>query len=150
MKRWSWLLAAIVVALVGCASFQGVKPIAPAVGNPAFPSVVDSLQPIFRWEPAPYANATYDFIIYEDIKEESLWEGTKHAVGREIYYREGLKAPEHRLEQPLQPDSEYYWSVRLRRGDQVSNWSQYNYTVFLGTAYIRESNRPFAFKTPHA
>jgi hypothetical protein len=137
------------LGLLGCTTFSGVKPIYPDVGNPNYLSSVDSLQPTFRWEAVPDAES-YDFIIYESIKTESFWEGSKRSVGREVYYREELQGTEHRIEEPLRPNSEYYWSVRIRRGPEVSRWSLYHYQLFLGTGYVSATNQPFGFKTPKA
>jgi len=144
------VLALIVATLVltGCTSFHGIKPVYPEVGNPNFPKQADSIQPTFRWEPSTEPDSAYDFIIYEGIKLESFWEGTKRSLGREVYYRQGLKGPQHKIEEPLKPDTEYYWSVRIRHGDKVSKWAIYDYTLFLGTAYMMAGNRPFIFKTP--
>jgi hypothetical protein len=150
MKSLLFILVAIYLVFAGCTSFQGIKPVYPEVGNPNFPKQVDSFQPTFRWEPYPDSHVTYDFIIHEGIKVESAWEGTKRSVGREVYYREGLAETEHRIEEALQPDTEYYWSVRIRRGDKVSKWSIYDYTLFLGTGYVEMDNYPFIFKTPES
>lgn len=141
------LLAALFL-VTGCTSFRGIKPLYPGVGNPNFPTVTESLQPVFSWEPAPGREVSYDFIIYEGIKTESFMEGVKRAVGEEIYYRQDLKTAEHRIEEALKPDKEYYWSVRVRRGEQVTEWALYDYTLFLGTAYVAFHNQPFLFKTP--
>jgi hypothetical protein len=84
--RVSMLLTCL--GLLGCTTFSGVKPIYPDVGNPNYLSSVDSLQPTFRWEAVPDAES-YDFIIYESIKTESFWEGSKRSVGREA---KGFKA----------------------------------------------------------
>ena len=148
MKRriCAFIISAFV--LIGCTSFSGVKPLYPKVSNPNYPTTVENLQPTFRWEPLPESDVTYDFIIYEGIKEESFLKGVKRAVGREIYYRERLKETEHKIEEPLKPGAEYYWSVRMRKGQNVSKWSLYDYTLFLGTAYMKASNYPFLFKTP--
>jgi len=142
------VLLAVVAVLAGCTSFHELKPLYPDVGNPNFPTRVDSLQPTFRWEAAKESGTSYDFIIYEGIRTESFMAGVKRAVGKEIYYRENLPQPEHRVEEPLQPDREYYWTVRTRQGDRVSAWARYDYTLFLGTAYMRAGNQPFIFKTP--
>jgi len=149
VSRSRTLLAGIALVLLGgCATtFVGVTPVAPQVGNPNFPVLADSLQPLLQWARHPDAER-YDLIIYEGIKTSSAWEGTKRAVGREAYYREGLMATEHRVEQPLKPDTEYYWSVRLRRGTSVSPWSRYDYTAFFGTGYMKAGNQLFIFKTP--
>lgn len=137
------------LALLGCTTYSGVKPIYPDVGNPNWPTVVDGLQPTFQWEAHPDAES-YDFIIYEGIKTQSFFGGTKWAVGREVYYREGLQSTKHQVDQPLKPSTEYYWSVRTRRGSIVSRWSLYDYEIFLGTAYMKVTNQPFIFKTPDA
>ena len=136
------------LALLGCTTYSGVKPIYPDVGNPKWPTLVDGLQPTFQWEARPDAES-YDFIIYEGIKIQSGL-ATKRAVGREVYYREGLQGTKHQLEEPLKPASDYYWSVRVRRGSYVSPWSLYNYELFLGTAYMKGTNLPFIFQTPEA
>jgi hypothetical protein len=107
------------------------------------------LQPTFRWEASSDAES-YDFVIYEGIKTESFWEGTKRTVGREVYYRERLQGTEHQVDEPLKPDAEYYWSVRTRRDSRVSRWSLYNYFLFLGLGYVSATNQPFSFKTPKA
>lgn len=150
MKRYTIITVLSVILFLGCTSFKGIKPIYPAVGNPNMPKAVDSLTPTFRWEPSKEPGVTYDFVVYEGIKEETFRKGTKRAVGRQIYYREGLTGTEHVIEEPLNPDSEYYWSVRTRIGDAVSQWSIYDYTLFLGTAYMHAGNAPFIFRTPKA
>jgi len=144
-RAWGLLIAAF--GLAGCTSFAGVKPLSPEVGNPNFPAAIDTLRPTFQWQPAPGADS-YDLIVYEGIKEESFWEGTKRAVGREVYYREAVPTTRHTIEQDLAPGTEYYWSVRVRKGEVVSEWSVYDYTLFLGTAYMHAGNRYFVFHTP--
>jgi hypothetical protein len=51
---------------------------------------------------------------------------------------------------PLKPATEYYWTVRIRRGDKVSAWSTYDYTLFLVLSYLKVSNALFRFRTPNA
>ena len=148
MKRFLWLLTACFLTVMGCTSHKGITPIYPEIGNPNYPKSVDSIQPTFKWEPVKDSEVTYDFIIYECIKTESFSKGTRRAVGREVYYLEGLTEPQCKVERPLEPDTEYYWSVRVRRGQDFSNWSVYDYTLFLGTAGYRATNCPFIFKTP--
>jgi hypothetical protein len=149
MKRGICVFVASAFVLIGCASFTGVTPLYPKVGVPNDPSIVESLQPTFRWKPSAQSEVTYDFIVYEGIKEESLRElRVKRAIGREIYYREGLKETEHKIEEPLKPGTEYYWSVRIRKEQNVSTWSLYNYEAYLGVTWIKARNCPFIFETP--
>ncbi len=148
MKRWMLILALTLVGMLGCATPHVLTPIYPKVGNPNVPAAVDSLQPTLKWQPADSGDVTYDLAIYEVIKTTSALQGTKRAVGREVYYRKGLAGTEHRLEEPLKSDSEYFWSVRVRKGDTVSKWATYDYDMFLGAAYMWARNKPFIFKTP--
>ena len=125
MKPSRWILGGL-LALVACSitKIHGVTPISPKGGLSSWsrrPLTVESLEPTFRWEPVPEQDARYDFIIYES-------HGITAAVGREVYYREGLQEPEHTIEVELKPKREYFWSVRMRRGEEVSEWSRYTYT----------------------
>ena len=147
MRRLALLLA--VAALAACTRFSGIAPVYPDVGNPNFPPVVDSLQPTLSWKPDPKATG-YDLIIYQGIKTVSFVHGTKRSVGPEVYYREDLHATSHKVEIVLKPNQEYYWSVRARNGKLVARWSVYDYTLFLGTAYVAFHNQPFLFVTPAA
>ena len=103
----------------------------------------ETLQPAFRWEPVAGADVRYDLIILE-----SLVPRYSPGVGKEVYFREGLQEPEHTLEVSLQPDREYYWSIRARRGEKVSEWS--SFTVHSGWGWSASSlTYPFfRFRTP--
>lgn len=148
MKRNSLVTILVVLMLAGCTSFHEIKPLSPEVGNPNFPKQAETLQPTFKWEAPQGKGITYDLIVFEGIKIESFWKGVKRSIGKEIYYREGLPQTEHKIEKPLEPGREYYWTVRTRQGEKVSEWAKYDYTLFLGTAYMRAGNQPFIFKTP--
>ena len=151
MKRLAWVLILGLLGLTACTTFHGVKPIYPGVGNPNYdPPTVDSLQPILRWKPSPVPDVSYDLIIYECVKAGSFgsWEGIQRTMGKVAYYREGIPEPEHKVEESLKADREYYWSVRVRQGEKVSAWSVYDYDLFLVTAYMFAKNQFFRFKTP--
>ncbi len=144
MKPSRWILAGL-LALVACSwtTIHGVTPISPKVG---VDQTVDTLQPTFRWEPVAEPDARYDFIIYES------YGGVMAAVGREVYYREGLQALEHTLEVPLRPKHEYYWSIRVRRRGEVSEWSRFDYKSISGgcpaVTKTRHEHPFFRFRTP--
>lgn len=144
MKRSVLFSALCLLVLIGCTKYRGIKPLHPDVGNPNYITRVDSLTPTFRWEPWSDPNVTYDLIVYEGITEYSFWKGTRRAVGGEVYYREALQETVHEIEEPLKPDTEYHWSLRIRRGHQVSDWSRYD---FIAYGY-RATNYLFIFKTP--
>jgi hypothetical protein len=149
MKFRLGILAILLTSIMACVTPHIIAPIYPKVGNPNFPTAVDSLQPTLRWQPVAEPDASYDLIIHEIIKTSSFWEGTKRSIGGEVYYRQGLKESKHKIEEPLKPDTEYCWSVRVRRGEAVSDWAEYDYDLFLGTAYVWANNAPFMFKTPN-
>lgn len=137
------MLIVVSLILLGCTSFHEIKPIYPGVANPNRPKGVDSLQPTLRWEPSPEPDVTYDLIIYKGVKVRSIW-----SEGREVYYRQGLKEPEHKIEEPLKPDTVYYWSIRTRRGEKVSEWAGYDYFIWSQFGSMRMNNNHFIFKTP--
>ena len=151
MKRIICILMISGLVFIGCVRFTGVKPIYPEVGyHNTIPSRVESLQPTFRWEPSSGA-VTYDFIIYEAIDKGSFWKRIQLSVGPEIYYREGLKEQEHRIEEPLKPRTKYYWSVRIRKEQEVFNWSVYDVRATFNIPFwnvAKGYHYPFLFDTP--
>ncbi len=136
MKRGLAVLAAGLLGLTSCAWWTNihgeVTPTSPKAAN-CFsngPTRVESVRPAFRWEPVAEPDAQYDFIIFEAHKF-TLWPWW--IIGREVYYREGIPEPEHRLDDPLQPQTYYFWSVRVRREGHVSEWAWVSCTqVALG------------------
>lgn len=166
----------VIAGCIPVKNFKSVKPIFPEVGNPNFPKTIDSLQPTFEWETSAKRttaaarlesiqpgsqwetstayDVTYDFIIYECIKKDECiktvdpWGGKRRAEGREIYHRQGLKESKHTIEEPLKPDTGYFWSVRIRQGQKVSDWAVYDYTIYSSGGSSTAHNYPFIFKTP--
>ena len=118
-------------------------------------SMADGLQPTLRWEAFPreidlklapeamsrVRNVRYDLLI---AREENL-------VPAEIVYRrDGLAQSEHRLEAPLSPDTNYFWTVRasfeLDGRERVTGWSS---TICCpGSGLTAPSQYSFRFKTP--
>ncbi len=158
MKQWLWGLAVGLIGLAGCTATQikGVTPTYPEL-CPLYTCTVDRLTPLFRWEPAPGPDPRYDFIIYEAHEIEchftspfgEAWD-CEWAIGRKVYYRQGLQEPEHTLEVPLQPNREYYWSVRVRDGENVSAWSHFGFVQYGWLGIHRHTSvfPFFLFKTP--
>lgn len=152
MKRWIGFLAFALSSLTACQTVQGIKPIYPEVGNPNIPAKVDSLQPTFRWDPPSDVNASYDLIIYEVLNPGTFWQRASRRPGRMVYYRQAIKDTSHTVEETLKPNTEYYWSIRLRQGDKVSPWSTYDHAMFVpvpfGFIHERGTSLLFLFKTP--
>lgn len=127
--------------------YNGLEPVYPSVSM--LMTQVDSLQPEFRWQAAQEEGTTYDFAIWEMEGAYSTgWGSAKQSWGKLCYFVENLKENYHRITKPLEPGKKYNWSVRVRRGTYVSDWSAYNQTIVssFGTDY--RTNAPFSFKTP--
>lgn len=121
----------------GCSS--GVTPTSP---DRLEDVVVASIAPTLRWVPWSIPDVKYDIAIYEAYDSNwrkvvlDLLTGNKRwRRGRLMAYAQGLTKPRFKPNVPLQPDTTYLWSVRLRRGDSVSTWSQAKQTRFHPGAF---------------
>jgi len=99
--------------------------------------VVASTAPTLRWVPSSIPDVKYDVAIYEAY--DSTWHKITFDLltgkesrrrGRLLIYAQGLTTPSFKPDVSLQPDTTYLWSVRLRRSDTVSTWSQIKRTLF--------------------
>jgi hypothetical protein len=85
-----------------------------------FFSVIDTLRPTLRWSafPRELDRSELDPAALRQIGavtyELKIWEAEGCERGRLIYERTGLAAPEHLLEDSLQPATRYFWSMRAR------------------------------------
>lgn len=129
----------------------GVIPISPPSEKENFESV-SSLEPVFSWQPSPVAGVTYDFVIHRALPYKQKGFESSYVHGPIIEWATELTEPRYTLKKPLDPDSKYFWSVRLRKGDVVSDWSSTSFFsfYFLVFAYATETGRgvPFNFRTP--
>jgi hypothetical protein len=99
---------------------------------------VDSLQPTLKWEAVPNVES-YDVIIYRGVPKDRpdvTYSGIEKledkrtgwfVAGKEVYYREAIRDTSHRVEEPLQTNAVFVWSVRTRTGTNVSDWSTYDF-----------------------
>ncbi len=143
MKRLMFIVIIGLLGLTACTTFHGVTVISPEVGHPYRPREVDNLQPTLQWKSPSQGDETYDVVIFE-VNTNT---GSPY-MGKMIYHREGIKETYHKVEEPLEPDKGYYWSVRVRQGDKISEWSHYDYHLYILIAYVRGKNLLFYFKTP--
>ena len=123
-----WLLPLVFLPLAACAApldVAGLRPLAPEPYS--HPPKLQSLQPELRWESFPrptdlkadrsgwvsrVRHVTYDL---------RIWRGSRDPYGYQevypaelVYARTALATPEHLVEMPLAPDTQYLWSVRAR------------------------------------
>jgi hypothetical protein len=126
---------------------DGITPLKPEVSVTAFPNI-NSLAPNFEWEASSMNDLTYDFVIHESVSYIRNGIAAGCMPGRAVVYKEGMKETKCCLDNPLRPNSKYYWSVRLRRNDAVSTWSKFSYfqTIILVTG--SGGNQWFTFTTP--
>ncbi len=128
MSRHGGLLGLTIgLVLAGCTSptaIYGLRPQYPEALVAPGPRVafveVDSRQPTLRWEAFPtdddrktdqegqlakINNVTYDLRIFR---------ARRGFPAEPIYTRIGLPEPWHTLDSPLEPSTEYFWTVRAR------------------------------------
>ena len=98
MRRLGLTLIILLVTCVSCGgpTFHGIKPVSPVFGVSYVAWRNTPLQPTLEWEPLKNHKVTYDVIIYTS---------NYHTPGREVYYRENLPGPTHKVEEPLEPDT---------------------------------------------
>jgi len=127
--------------------FHGVTPVAPEASQSGFP-IADTLKPEFRWKGCGRKDVSYDLILYE-AAEFSVGGALvpQYTRGRMAAYVEDLKEPRWLPDVALEPDTRYYWSVRLRDGDTVSRWSTLSHSTFLLVYASSGSGQWFQFKT---
>jgi hypothetical protein len=132
---------------------RGVEPVRPVATvaeitlGTRFPTT-ESLTPVLEWKPVSKSGVTYDVVIYESLSfEYGPMMRVNRLLGSRLAYAEGLTEP--RYSPPtLQPGKKYEWSVRLREGDTVSNWSTTSFSLNLLIAGRSEAGQLFGFETP--
>jgi hypothetical protein len=137
------LLAYLLFNAYGCTTYHGLRPMNPTVGNPGSPNTVPSLQPVLEWEPSQGTEVTYDVVVVEGLEGGRLYN-----PGRTVFYRERITENKVKIEPPLVLDSVYWWTVRTRNGDKVSEWSRYDFTGYYVYVTMWTRNYPYPFRTP--
>ena len=127
--------------------FRGVPPIAPEVKTSGFPTV-RTLQPEFAWKGSADAGIHYDVILYEAATYTINKVTDFYARGRLAAYAEDIAATSWRPDKPLKPGTRYFWSVRSRDGDVVSDWSTQSYFSFALVVFSSGYGQWFQFQTP--
>ncbi|MEZ5542734.1 MAG: hypothetical protein R3F42_11900 [Pseudomonadota bacterium] len=143
----------------------GLAPLAPAtrgqltgtalIGDAFEWTRVDSLHPTLRWQSFPRAgdleqapdlagrirNVRYDLVI---ARERNL------APAAIVYWREGLLDAAHTVQDGLQADSRYFWTVRARFDldgrERVTEWATTNYLA--QERLTSPSSYSYRFRTP--
>lgn len=130
-------------ACVAVSTISGVKPVYPHVGTFFMPKV-DSLQPEFTWKPAGQGGK-YDVAVWDSIPVTK--DGITVPERRKlVYQKDGVSGCAHRIEIVLQPDSDYFWSIR-ESGSPT--WSSVTLHVAAPTGSAIDRDM-FQFHTPKA
>ena len=127
--------------------YHGITLVEPKVEPDAFP-MVNSLTPTFTWQASSMGDVSYDILIYEAMTYKYVGILTEYIPGRIVAYQQDLTQAEYRHPTPLEAGQNYYWSLRLRRGDVVSNWSRLAYFKFMIFAAKSGQTAWFGFSTP--
>ena len=127
--------------------FHGVTPTAPEVETAGFPPV-QTLQPEFAWQGSADTGIHYDIVLYEAATYTINQVTDFYARGRLAAYAEDIAATSWRPEKPLKPGTRYFWSVRSRDGEVVSDWATQTYFSFAIVAWSSGFGQWFQFQTP--
>jgi hypothetical protein len=128
-------------------NYQGVQAVLPEGAYEGFPRQA-TRTPLFEWKPSQAEGVAYDLAIYDAFLPESVLEGRRHERAGLVHYAEGLAEPRLQLDAPLAPGRKYMWSVRLRKGDVVSNWTTTSYFTFFLVGSASGSGQWYGFETP--
>ena len=122
-----WLVALSIclfwAMIAGCGkpAVVGLSPEAPPLTRAGLSLLLDfveveSLTPTFIWQPltirSDHRTETEPARIEKVSYEIRIWRTISRDGGKLVYRGERLTTTEHRLEQPLDPGTRYYWSVR--------------------------------------
>ena len=123
---------------------------------------VDSCQPILRWSDFNVKHSkknyhikykkdfqsypkSYDVVLVEALKIDKIGKFT-HAAGDLVFSRYDIKGNEVQVNKPLDPQSTYYWNIRLKLGDEyVFPWSSHQRSGLFGESY---NGFPYGIITP--
>jgi len=81
---------------------------------------VDSLQPTLQWESFPRPQDLIEekegrlYLIRNVTYDLKIWSAEGDYLNAIIYSKKGLSEPYYKLEEPLEPCSNYFWTVRAR------------------------------------
>jgi hypothetical protein len=114
------------------ARLHRVMAVSPKSFDYLHPTVVDSLQPVFKWKSAS-AVQTVDFGIWEAVKThpKSMYD----LRGRLVFSKERISGKEYRLERPLEPGTVYFWSVKETGSSHWDVKSIGNRSLLTGSSY---------------
>jgi len=125
----------------------GVVPVTPRASAAQF-TLLGTDSPTFEWVPSTNSKASYDLIIYEASSYAIIGYSQEEIPGKVFLYEENIPSTKFSLPKKLNRKSKYYWSLRLRDNDTVSDWSRFHYYYFYVIGSSFGTNQMFTFATP--
>lgn len=112
---------------------------------------IEGCGPVLTWQPVLEESVTYDLAVFNVLKSPRKRMALPER-GAQIFYVENISGSSVKVDPPLQPTKDYYWSVRKRYPDgRVSEWSTYNKEIKNWWAGdTRYSNFWFGITTPQS
>ena len=140
----------IPLILASCShTLHGLEVVSPPVDyiSPWLVEKVDSLHPTLAWKGTTSDVESYDLIVYSGVYILRSGVTPHYERGVKVYYREGIMGTSHQIEESLEPDTVYLWSVRTRMGSNLGDWSTYDFTRFMDPP-VTMTNQWWRFRTP--
>lgn len=75
---------------------------------------IDSVQPVFKWEALSELEDNSLGFISRVVYDLKIWKADKGYLGDLVYGRNGLESSQHKIENPLEFSTSYFWTVRAR------------------------------------
>ena len=145
MRIFQFFLLSLFLFISGCTTFNSIRAVEPPVGFVGFnkESKVNSLKPLLSWENPEEYEGSYDLIVM--IKENFRFQMPFMKV---IYAKNDISSTEHRIEIPLNYETNYYWSVRPSNKKTDDDWARYNFYFIALIVNVWMTNSFFSFTTP--
>lgn len=154
-------LAALLLVSACTVDNVGLRPEYPEVSEDYVE--VNSIQPTFSWtplEPTPDVSSTASksaTVIADVTYDVKIWRTDEdHYPLNLVYRREGIVVASHRVGMPLEPNTNYVWSVRARftvgGKIRVNQWGaiKENFCDFERAYSLIPSSCYYRFKTPNS
>ena len=141
MRTPNLVLLSFFILISGCTTFNSIKAVEPPVGFKG--AKVSSLKPLLSWEKLEGYEGDYDLIVM--IRENFRFQMPFMKV---IYARNNISSTEHKIEEPLNHETAYYWSVRPSDKKTDDDWARYNFYFIALIVNIWRMDAFFSFTTP--
>lgn len=145
MKLLKAFLIILILLSTGCAHYKVAKPLDPDVGFPKWFTEVDTLNPTLIWRPK--FDGLADLYIFKGRKNGSCFNTAQKGASL-VYSRLGLAESSHFVEETLEPNQCYFWTVAPTGESDDEEMGEYWYFAFYGIGFAAYWDLLFRFETP--